>query len=274
VRPRPSFAEALAPVGLAELDAAAALRDRVDRKYLVPVAALDALASRLAADHAVLEIDGRRAFRYVSTYHDTPGLDLFRAHLQGRRRRVKARVRRYLDAGTGAVEVKLGGGGRTRKLRAPLATDLAAFCAEVVEDAWGRGCAAFAADLGPVLDVRYLRTTLVAPERGERVTVDRALRLVGPDGAVGALAADLAVVECKAPGGLSRADRALRELGVRPVAPLSKYCLGVALTRPGVRANPLLPVLRRCLAARAGEPAYRPSARSIQAARRSIQERR
>jgi hypothetical protein len=271
VPPFPSFAEALAPVGLAELDACAALRDRVDTKYLVPVDLLAALCDRLAAAHAVLEIDGRRAFRYATTYHDTPSLDLLRAHLQGRRRRAKARVRRYLDSGAGAVEVKLGGGGRTRKHRAPLGTDVAAFCAEVLETAWGPGAGALAAALEPALDVRYVRTTLVGAQRGERVTIDRALRVAGPDGAAGALARGLAVVECKSPGGLAEGDRALRALGVRPVASLSKYCVGMALTRPGVRANPLLPVLRRCLATR---PAQRPSARSIQAIRRSSQERR
>jgi hypothetical protein len=233
---------------------------------------LAALTERLARTHAVLDLRGRRAFRYVTTYLDTPDLALYRAHLQGRRRRFKARVRWYLDAGTGAVEVKLGGADRTRKLRAPLQTDPCAFAAEVLERAWGALPPAVpAAALEPALEVRYLRTTLVATERGERLTIDRRLRLASPDGAVGALRGDLAVVESKSPAGLALADRELRALGVRPVEMLSKYCVGVALTRPGVRANPLLPVLRRCLVARPGQ---RPSARSIQAMRRESQERR
>lgn len=270
--PCPPFAEGLAPLGLAELDARAALRDRTDTKYLVPVGLLGALAERLAPTHGVLDIGGRRAFRYATTYLDTPDLALYRAHLQGRRRRWKARVRWYLDAGTGALEVKLGGNGRTQKHRAPLHADLRAFVAATLEDAWGLEAArAVAARLEPALDVRYLRTTLVAVDRGERLTIDRRLRVHGPDGAAGALQGDLAVVESKSPAGLALADRELRALGVHPVETLSKYCVGVALTRPGVRANPLLPVLRRCLTARAGQ---RPSARSIHAIRRSSQERR
>jgi hypothetical protein len=83
------IAEAFTPVGLDQLDAGAALRDRVDVKYVVPLAAFAALAERLRATHAALAIDGRRAFAYRSTYFDTPELDAYRAHVQGRRRRFK-----------------------------------------------------------------------------------------------------------------------------------------------------------------------------------------
>jgi hypothetical protein len=43
----------------------------------------------------------------------------------------------------------------------------------------------------------------------------------------------------------SSTDGALRALGVRPVGGRSKYRLGVALTRPGVTANPYRRLLRR-----------------------------
>ena len=53
----------------------------------------------------------------------------------------------------------------------------------------------------------------------------------------------MAIVESKSGRGDALADRALRELGQRPRPLCSKYCLGVALTRP-VTANLLRPLLR------------------------------
>ena len=83
--------EGYAAVGLDEVVSLAALQDRVDVKYLVPVADFVRLAERLADTHAALESDGRRAFAYRTTYFDTPELHTYRAHLQQRRRRYKCR---------------------------------------------------------------------------------------------------------------------------------------------------------------------------------------
>ena len=92
-------------ISLEELDARAALRDRRDAKYVLPVAALDELLARLAGTHRVLEIGGRRTFAYDSVYYDTCGLGTYRAHAQRRRVRFKCRSRLYLDAGRCHFEV-------------------------------------------------------------------------------------------------------------------------------------------------------------------------
>ena len=67
----------LAPTGLAELNAAAGLLVRVDRKYLVPLATAQGLVDALAGAARVLQIEGRRGFSYASTYFDTPDLDSY-----------------------------------------------------------------------------------------------------------------------------------------------------------------------------------------------------
>jgi hypothetical protein len=241
------IAEAFPAIGLERLDAGAALRDRVDVKYVVPLAAFAALAERLLATHAALEIDGRRAFAYRSTYFDTPELGAFRDHIQQRRRRYKCRSREYLDSGAYAFEVKLKGlRGRTVKHRMAhdgheLSDAAIAFLGECLDRAYG-----FAPDGGlrPALAVAYTRVTLAAPELGERLTCDFDLTFTGPGGAAGRLDPGMAIVESKSDRGNALADRALRELGHRPQADCSKYCLGVALTR-SVAGNPLRPLLRR-----------------------------
>jgi hypothetical protein len=238
-------------IGLDEVVSLAALQDRVDVKYLVPVADFARLAERLRETHAVLESDGRRAFGYRTTYFDTPELHAYRAHLQRRRRRYKCRSREYVDSGLVAFEVKLKGArGRTVKHR--MAYDAAcrddvtdpalAFLTDCLEHSYGRSPDGA---LRPSLAVAYTRITLVDLDRCERLTCDFDLRFSAPDGASGRLAEGMVILESKSIGGGAQADRVLRALGARPVSVCSKYCLGVGFTRPEVKSNRLRPLLRR-----------------------------
>jgi CotH kinase protein/VTC domain len=244
-------AEAFPALGLAELDAAAALRERVDTKYVIGLADLERLAGELRATHAVLEIDGRRAFRYRTTYFDTAELRAFRDHVQERRRRYKCRSREYVDSGLCTFEVKLKGSrGRTvkhrmaydRARRDELSEPALSFLRDCLERSYGRGPDG---ELKPALAVAYTRVTFAAPALGERVTCDFDLAFSAPDGTSGRLAEDAVIVESKSPRGNAVADRALRRLGARPEGGCSKYVLGVGFTNPRVKSNRLRPLLRR-----------------------------
>ena len=110
----------VAPIGLDELMALAELQTRVDRKYFVPAAIFHRMIDQLATRMRVLEIDGQRTFGYESIYFDTPDLEGYRAHVQRRRQRFKARTRTYTDSGQCMFEVKLKGArGETVKQRVP-----------------------------------------------------------------------------------------------------------------------------------------------------------
>lgn len=230
----------LPPVSLEALDAAVALRVRTDRKHLVDSRTLDALLDALEPTHAALEVGGERTFTYDSVYFDTPGLLTARAHVQGRRRRFKCRSRLYVESGVCAFEVKVKGPrGDTVKHRMPYAPadhgriteDARAFLAE-----HGGG----APDLEAVLRTRYLRSTLTGPQ--ERVTIDRELSF-----GAARLRPGWAIVETKSAAGAGVADRVLRDLGVRPL-PLSKYLVGVGLTRMATVPNDTRRVSRRYFA--------------------------
>jgi hypothetical protein len=244
------IAESFPAVGLGDIETVAALQDRVDTKYVLSLPGFAALAERLLGTHAVLEIDGRRAFRYHSTYFDTAELTAFRDHLQDRRRRFKCRSREYVDSGLCAFEVKLKGlRGRTvkhrmaydRARRDELSEPALAFLRETLERSYGR---APDGDLRPALAVAYTRVTLAAPAISERLTCDFELAFSAPDGASGRLACGTVIVESKSPRGNATADRALRALGARPEAVCSKYCLGVGFTHQHVKSNRLRPLLR------------------------------
>jgi len=246
---RCSPADLVAGLPGAGLEAADALQDRMDRKYVVTPEQLTALAGALRGTHAALEIDGRRAFGYETTYFDTPELLAFHEHVQQRRRRFKCRARLYVDSGACTFEVKLKGArGRTvkhrmayeRERRHELSGPALAFLRDCLRRAYGRAPAGV---LRQSLVVSCTRFTLLAP--GERITCDFGVAFRAPGGAAGRMGADAVIVECKSAAGVSGADRVLRELGARPVEGCSKYCLGVALTHPGVRRNALLPLLRR-----------------------------
>jgi hypothetical protein len=242
------IAERLGGVALTELEqSGAALLDRVDRKYVVGVETFAALAERLTSSHRALEIDGVRAFRYRTAYYDTPGLDAYRDHVQRRRRRYKCRSRRYEESGLCAFELKLKGArGRTLKYRMPYEDQLhGSLSPEAIRFLHDHLLRAYArapeAGLVRSLDMSFRRLTLASLERGERLTADFDLAFAGG----GRLAEGAVIVESKSPRGAALADRALRELGARPVEACSKYCLGIGMTRPELPANPFRRLLNR-----------------------------
>ena len=234
----------LEAIGLDELNDRAALQDRVDVKYIVALAQLDALVSRLGPAYRALEIDGRRCFTYRTTYYDTADMMLVREHVQRRRRRFKCRKRHYVDSGRSTFEVKLKGSrGRTVKHALEcgsddeLAPEELAFLHEHVRTAYGRELHEV---LRPSLVATCRRMTIAAPELGERPTCDIELGFEGSGG----LGEGHAILESKSPRGRAAVDRALLAMGVRPIDGCSRYLLGMALTRDGVRDNHLRPLLR------------------------------
>lgn len=239
--------ESFTPITLEETIDRASLQCRVDTKYLTDPVAVVNLLAELAGSFQVLQIQDRRAFRYRSEYLDSPGRDAYRAHLQGRRRRYKCRVRHYVDSGESQMEVKLTGArGETTKLRAPYGPDqsvgdCADFLATCVADAYGLR---IDRRLRPVLSVGYQRITLVSKTSPERVTLDNGLRFLDVATQRGRYLSEAHwIVETKTARGQGLANARLRAMHVQPVS-LSKYVLGVALTNPEARASAYAGLIR------------------------------
>ena len=210
---------------LDEVDEQAALQTRVDRKYVVtPLTWGDVLGS-LPRTPSVLEIEGRRSFRYASTYYDTSDLDSFRDAVRRRPHRYKVRTRHYLDTGSVAVEVKTRtSSGATAKRREWLRSDERRADGRLPEAA-----ASFAAGFERIGDTAHLlvetltttydRVTLVTADA--RVTVDRHVAAADAQGRRMDYG-DLLIVETKSAGAAGTVDRALWASGIRP-ASISKY---------------------------------------------------
>lgn len=239
----------LAAIGLEELVARGALQTRTDRKYFVPAAVFEQVAAELAADHRVLDIDGKRLFSYLTVYFDTPELLTYRAHLQRRRKRYKIRTRTYVDSGECMLELKLAGRrDGVVKLRRPhpvadrarLSAEDHGYLAHLLGEEYA---VALPGRLEVALTTSYRRATYVSRTEPTRLTCDVGLLCLGVDRGLSARN-DHVLVETKSPGPSSRADRVLRRHGVRP-ATISKYCLGVAALHPELASNPWHPTLRR-----------------------------
>jgi hypothetical protein len=244
-------------IDLGELDAMAALQDRVDRKYLLALPLLAPFLDTLMPSHRLLVLEHGRWSRYSSIYFDTGDLLCHRAHIQGRRRRWKARTRRYLDSGLGRLEVKTKGfRQRTAKSAMEIGPDQhgvldakgTAFVERALRQAYGMGLPS--RPLQPSLEVFYRRITLADRAGTERLTIDFDLRLRDPAGNVLAGSApDAVLVETKAASQPGRADTALRALGVTSDR-YSKYCSGMMLAHPEHPFPELRPVIKRWLRVR------------------------
>jgi hypothetical protein len=238
------------PIGLKELNALAELQTRVDRKYFVPADAFRRLIAQLGDEIKVLEIDGLRTFGYESVYFDTPDLSTYRAHVQRRRNRFKARTRTYTDTGLCMFEVKLTGArGETVKQRVPHPEQ---YRAELTESALSHLATSLReafhqdvpAGMQPTLVTTYRRTTFVTRAGDARLTCDTGLVCLDMENEVRDTGTHV-LVESKSGGqGGSVADRILRELGVRP-ASVSKYAVAVAALHPELPSNPWHRTLRR-----------------------------
>lgn len=233
-------------VSLADLQNRAELQTRKDRKYLVPASAVAALLTTTSDELGVLEIDGRRNFRYESGYFDTPEhLSYLMAALR-RRRRFKVRTRTYLDSGLCWLEVKTRERrGLTEKHRIPyesahrsrLDDTGLAFVKEF------EMIAPISGELRPALTTRYQRTTFLEAASNSRITIDVDLECITPDGSRVALP-NMAVVETKTDGRPCRFDHLLWEAGYRPVK-VSKFGVGMAALDQSLPANKWNRILRR-----------------------------
>ena len=172
---RPLDTGHLFPTTLEDLNSAASLLTRVDRKYLVASSAAQNVVDALTGRALVLDIDGRRSFSYASAYYDTPGLDSYLQAARKRRHRFKIRTRSYLDSGLTFLEVKTRGPrGATIKQRLDyraadadrLTEEGIDFVVECLAPLTGSAQEArrTAQSLRPVMATTYRRTTLHLPD--------------------------------------------------------------------------------------------------------------
>lgn len=228
-----STLDSFKPHGLEDLDKAS-LMNRVDTKFIVPVAKLPKIFDAIRDHYTVLEIGGLRCFRYQSVYYDTHSHLFYNMHHSGRLNRHKVRLRRYVDSDIQFLEVKFKNNKkRTIKKRIEL-DSFHDFQPEDYDNFLREVGLPQNLKLHPCLTSNYQRIAFASEERGERLTVDVNLEneYLSRSNPRKTHLEKLAIVELKQ----SRIDRTspffkvVREMGIRPSG-FSKYCMGMTLTQ-------------------------------------------
>ena len=240
----PTFAPALenfdqiltdyAPITLGEMDGVA-LMNRTDTKFLFHTSQLMEILRRVQNDYRILEVKGIRASRYKTLYFDTPDLDFYTKHQNGKKNRYKVRSRKYVDSDLCFLEVKFKNNkGRTVKSRVTIddfELDLSKSSNDFISETAGQDF-----NLRPALWNSFTRITLVNQELPERLTIDLNLAFEFDEGHKGMK--NLVIAELKQEKATRHSPFAMaaKELGIRPDR-ISKYCLGVALLKEDVKKN-------------------------------------
>lgn len=215
------------------------LMNRIDTKYLANEDQLRKLLGLARGEYMVQSLNGIRQSAYQTQYLDDRFNTMYLNHHNGRLTRQKVRIRTYVDTHDNFFEVKLKNNhGRTKKKRIHLTgpdTFVSEGAAEFLEQ---NGILPIPlADLTPKVANRFKRITLVNNARTERLTIDRELFFHNAESGLDRSMDNLVVIEVKRDGNsFSPIQDLLRELRIFPSG-FSKYCIGMALTTPGIKRN-------------------------------------
>jgi hypothetical protein len=237
------------PISLDEVNSKAALLQRTDNKYLVPVDVFVEILREATDSFDVLTISGQRMFAYSTMYYDDSNYQCYLDHHNGRRKRVKVRERLYEQSDLKFLEVKLKSKRKaTIKYRMNTETETQNYLTSDKFDFVNQTYSTqYSRDLDMTfkssLAMRYYRFTLVGKYSSERVTVDSQLCFIGKS-SLSTINDDQLIVEVKSRNGSGAFDKLLRRNGIRSRKKLSKYCLGLCLTDKPGRPNNFLKSLR------------------------------
>ena len=238
------------PISLAQMESVK-LMNRIDTKYAVPMAVLPAILEAAQADYYAQEIDGKRIATYDTMYYDTETLDMYIRHHDRQLVRQKIRVRQYVDSNLTFLEIKRKNNkGRTNKKRIVVpGFDLTAETPSVLKHKKKEDEAVTVesfidlksryhwSDITPHLWTKFHRITLVNKAKTERLTIDLDLLWENVVSKESKIYPELVIIELKRDGNVpSRMTDIMLSCRIKPLK-ISKYCIGTALTTPGLKRN-------------------------------------
>ena len=221
-------------ISLEEMNGVSLLK-RVDTKFLTTSSELSELLPYLYSDYQILEIDGNRLMNYSTLYFDTQDLRCYKEHHNGKAKRHKVRIRKYVESDICFLEVKeKQNSGMTNKVRCSiddfettLSTESKQFIEKATKKDW---------ELKPALHNYFQRFTLVNTQRYERVTIDLGLKY--KTDATTKQFKNVVIVEVKQEKQNTRTPiySILKSNRIRTVS-FSKYCMGVSTVFTDIKSN-------------------------------------
>lgn len=237
----------LEPISLSGLDNVKLL-NRVDRKYIIPINNLPGIIRLLNKNqYSILEIDGCRAFSYLTTYFDTTDYRFYKDHHNRLSSRIKVRTRTYKESNLHFFEIKMKSNVRTNKFRQVMSeasTDLSDVQRKKISTLYPKE---LESSLIPSLINSYTRITLVNKTKTERCTIDVNLSFRDPEAPEKEIPINsIAIIEVKQSKSsvLNGIIASLRTMRVCPSS-ISKYVYGLILTHPEIKHNYFKPLLTK-----------------------------
>lgn len=214
----------------------AALMNRVDDKFLLPMTLFKPFMTELSKDYSILSAYGMKAFNYQTTYFDDKDKQFYHDHHNGKLNRYKVRFRRYVESDNGFLEIKFKNNKkRTIKERIPMDCTLPnqSRVNEFVNRLLG-----YSKKLETNLFVNYKRITLLNKSQLERITIDLNLSFSNAINQCQSIQDKVFIVEIKQEGKtiLTPCYRFLKKRQFRALN-FSKYCIGTALTQGQTLSN-------------------------------------
>ena len=209
------------------------LMDRVDSKFVLSFNDLIPVIGSIIPYYNVLTINSRRLFNYRTDYFDTPALEMFIDHHNGKLNRYKIRQREYIESDIRFLEIKFKSNkGRVIKERTETTMNNGPAFNEFIN----RNTPYNPQTLDVILVNRFNRLTIVDKKMQERVTVDFNLTFSDQKSKIGLNG--LVIIELKQNKNSRESFiyKILKEKGIRP-ASFSKYCLGIALLNRHYKFN-------------------------------------
>lgn len=239
-------------IALPELESVK-LMDRHDTKCFFNIKQLPSILKGLTNYYRVLEINNLQCLQYDSLYFDTPQFDFYLHHHNKYSNRYKLRFRQYVESNKLTFfEVKFKSNkGRTLKTRAR--------CADIIptlpheSEALLHNTKLADLTLEPVLRIQYKRITLANKDLSERVTIDIMLSFEQNNQCH--LLPEIAIIEVKQDK-LNHRSPIIQVLHDNKIyaGSLSKYCLGMILCYPHLKANNFKKTMLRLEKTRASKP--------------------
>ena len=216
----------------------AKLMNRIDTKFLLPLTLLPRLLADLCSDYSVLEIGDERLFTYENTYFDTPDMQFYNMHHNGKQNRFKMRYRRYVETDTAYIEIKFKSNKKRmikKRIKVKdnnlLFSDINGFATRELQRNFN--------SLYPRLSGRFRRISLADEKSGERITIDSFLSFKDFPGKESVNLPKHMIAELKQyrRNISSPFFNLMRHYNMRPVK-FSKYCIGTVLLNNGnIKSN-------------------------------------
>lgn len=214
------------------------LMDRLDTKYIIPVAVIPELISTAAPFYKTQTIGDITIASYETLYFDTPACYFYHSHLNGKLNRFKIRIRNYVDTRQSFLEIKQKSNkGRTCKKRISHPYHLNFITETDREFILNETGNSTSIPQNPLLFNSFSRITLVNHAFTERLTIDFGLTFVNPKDQKKLGLPKVAIIELKQNKETSsELKKILLEKRIRKTG-LSKYCLGMSLLHDNVKNN-------------------------------------